>query len=87
MDFCFLIYLLYDRIIHHLLKIHHQCNNYNLNILGDGPERKILEMKIDKFGLGDRVSMPGFKENPWADYTKADVFLVPSRWEGLPMRL
>ena len=59
-------------------------NNYNLNILGDGPERKILEMKIDKFGLGDRVSMPGFKENPWADYTKADVFLVPSRWEGLP---
>ena len=58
--------------------------NYYLNILGDGPDRRLLELKIDKFELADRVSMPGFKENPWVYYAEADVFLMPSRWEGLP---
>ena len=56
----------------------------DLKILGDGPDRRLLELKIDKFGLGDRVFMPGFKENPWIDYSEADAFLMPSRWEGLP---
>lgn len=59
-------------------------NFYYLDILGDGPDQRILKLKIDKFGLGDRVFMRGFKDNPWIDYAKADVFLMPSRWEGLP---
>ena len=28
--------------------------------------------------------MPGFKINPWIHYAEADVFLMPSRWEGMP---
>ncbi len=59
-------------------------NIYHLNILGEGPDRKLLEAKIEKLGIGNRVFMPGFKINPWIHYAEADVFLMPSRWEGMP---
>jgi len=28
--------------------------------------------------------MPGFVDNPWAYMAKADMFVLSSKWEGLP---
>ncbi|HEY5409877.1 MAG TPA: glycosyltransferase, partial [Caulobacteraceae bacterium] len=33
---------------------------------------------------GDRVSFQGFAANPWAWFSKAALFVLPSRWEGFP---
>jgi len=55
-----------------------------LTILGEGSERAALEAKCSKLGLGQRVAMPGFCDTPWPHYAGADVFLMPSRWEGMP---
>lgn len=55
-----------------------------LVFLGDGEERKMLESKVSELGLGDDVSMPGYVENPWAYMAKADMFVLSSKWEGLP---
>lgn len=55
-----------------------------LTILGEGPERSRLEAVRDASGLGKRVDLPGFMDNPWSWVSGADVLLVPSRTEGLP---
>lgn len=53
-----------------------------LAILGDGPERGDLEALARELGLGARLMMPGFVENPWAWMARAAAFVLPSRWEG-----
>ncbi|HEX9659684.1 MAG TPA: glycosyltransferase, partial [Rhodothermales bacterium] len=55
-----------------------------LVFLGDGEERVALESKVRALDLGDDVSMPGFVDNPWAYMAKADMFVLSSKWEGLP---
>lgn len=58
-----------------------------LLILGDGPERAMLEAMVTKLGLENRVSMPGFVDNPAAYYAHADLFVLSSEYEGLSLVL
>ena len=55
-----------------------------LTIYGEGPERTALQGQIDALGLGARVVLAGFNANLAAAVAGADVFVLPSRWEGLP---
>lgn len=55
-----------------------------LLILGEGPERPRLESLVGRLGLEDDVGLPGFEENPYAYMARAAVFVLSSRWEGLP---
>ncbi|WP_414621933.1 glycosyltransferase [Calothrix sp. CCY 0018] len=55
-----------------------------LMILGEGELRNELEMLIEKLGIGDDVSMPGFVANPYKYMNKANAFILSSLWEGLP---
>jgi glycosyltransferase involved in cell wall biosynthesis len=55
-----------------------------LLILGDGPERQKLEKLVANLGLAGKVSMPGFSSNPYAIMANADLFVLSSRFEGLP---
>ena len=53
-----------------------------LVILGEGRERKKLERLVRELGLVDRVSFPGWIENPFALMARASLFVVSSRYEG-----
>lgn len=53
-------------------------------ILGDGPDRAELERQVSARGLADRVAFAGFVDNPYAVLRQASVFVLSSRWEGLP---
>lgn len=55
-----------------------------LIILGKGPLREQLRDEIVAAGLGGRVFLAGFKENPFAIMGKADCFVLPSNSEGFP---
>jgi glycosyltransferase involved in cell wall biosynthesis len=55
-----------------------------LLILGEGEERPALEAEIAALGLQDDVALPGFVENPYAYMRGAALFVLSSRWEGLP---
>jgi glycosyltransferase involved in cell wall biosynthesis len=55
-----------------------------LLILGEGRERGSLEELVRKLGLENDVSMPGFVMNPYAYMARASLFVLSSRWEGLP---
>lgn len=53
-----------------------------LIIFGEGPLRNKLEALKNDLGLHDRVDLPGFVTNPYAEMGKADVFALPSISEG-----
>lgn len=53
-------------------------------ILGEGEKRLELEQLIDSIGLKEDVCMPGFVENPYAYMRRSKVFILSSKWEGLP---
>jgi glycosyltransferase involved in cell wall biosynthesis len=53
-----------------------------LCILGDGPERKELESLAHDLGIEKRVFMPGYIIDPSPWYSKADLFVLSSDYEG-----
>jgi glycosyltransferase involved in cell wall biosynthesis len=55
-----------------------------LIILGEGEERANLMALVDELGLGDDVTLPGFRENALAYMASSAVFVLSSAWEGLP---
>jgi glycosyltransferase involved in cell wall biosynthesis len=55
-----------------------------LVILGEGEERPILEALIKQLGLEQAVKLPGFVANPYPYMAHAALFVLSSRWEGLP---
>lgn len=55
-----------------------------LIILGEGELRSELEEAIERHGITEDVSLPGFVQNPYAYMSKASAFVLSSRWEGLP---
>lgn len=55
-----------------------------LLILGEGVDRPMLEALVTELGLQDSVSMPGFVDNPYAYMSRSALYVLSSRWEGLP---
>lgn len=54
-----------------------------LDLVGDGPLRGALEDQVRTFGLTDAVHVRGFERTFASAYQRADIFVLPSRWEGL----
>ena len=57
---------------------------YRLILLGEGPQRKPLEELVRKLNLRQKVSLPGWTDNPSAFMSRASLFVLSSRNEGLP---
>jgi glycosyltransferase involved in cell wall biosynthesis len=60
---------------------------HNVLILGEGPERPRLERLISDLAIGESTRIQGFVENPYAYLAQAELFVLPSRWEGYPLVL
>lgn len=52
---------------------------------GEGPERPRLEEMIRARGLADRVVLPGFVDDVPGFLADLDVYVLSSRYEGLPL--
>ena len=55
-----------------------------LIILGEGEERAALLALAGTLGIARDVDLPGFVDNPHAFLSRAALFVLSSRWEGLP---
>lgn len=53
-----------------------------LVILGEGRLRGRLENRVAELGLEERVSLPGFVNDPYPVYRSADLFVLASDFEG-----
>ncbi|MDW9255178.1 glycosyl transferases group 1 family protein [Burkholderia thailandensis] len=58
-----------------------------LVLFGDGPDRGVLEALAVELGLRDAVQFAGFCANPFPYVRAADMLVLSSRYEGMPMVL
>ena len=60
--------------------------NWEWRIAGDGPQLQGLQSLAKELGIGDRVHFLGWqsREQLIESYQQANVFLLPSRHEGMP---
>lgn len=56
-------------------------------ICGEGPARPDLEDRIRDLDLSDRLRLLGNRADAKAITAAADIFVMPSRWEGSPLAL
>ena len=55
---------------------------WKLDIVGEGMEEDLYRSLIKKYHLEDRVTIHPFTNNIQAYYSKAQVYVLSSRWEG-----
>lgn len=56
-------------------------------LAGTGPLREALEDQVLRAGISHLVTFPGYTDRPEQVYSALDVFVMPSRNEGLPLAL
>lgn len=58
--------------------------SHDLVVLGEGAQRQALERLAFELGVSQCVKMPGFDANPFRYMKNADLFVLSSRYEGMP---
>lgn len=58
-----------------------------VEIIGDGPQRAELEALAEELGVSDRLVLSGFISGARHHLPNFDVFVLPSRLEGMPMSI
>jgi glycosyltransferase involved in cell wall biosynthesis len=56
-------------------------------MVGDGDQQARAVARVAALGLGDRVHFQSFRQDVPAVLAAADLFVLPSLWEGLPIGL
>ena len=56
-------------------------------IVGEGTQRKILEDMIKEFHIGDHIKLVGIRNDVIDLMKEADIFVLPSRYEGLSIAM
>jgi glycosyltransferase involved in cell wall biosynthesis len=77
----------YDRLIKTWEMIADKHPDWELRICGEGPWQEKLELMIERRGLGDSVTLAGPSKDLGAEMAQASIFVLSSRWEGLPLVL
>ena len=62
-------------------------SQWRLLIIGEGPERAALEQRTSDLQLAERIHFLGFQPDPSRYFRDAGVFVLPSRFEGMPNAL
>ncbi|MCP4626930.1 MAG: glycosyltransferase [bacterium] len=74
----------FDLLINAMSQIVKKNNKIHLAILGDGPEKENLKKQIESSGLCNHVTLEGYQKDPYIYLSNADLFVLSSRYEGLP---
>lgn len=63
------------------------CPQVHLTMVGDGQLRESIEALAEELGLRGGVTFAGMQENVYPFLHEADIFLLPSSYEGMPMTI
>ena len=77
----------YDMAIPAIARLISEKHDIKWYIIGDGEaiDKENLHERIRKYGLQDRVSFLGIRQNPYPYMKACDIYLQPSRHEGKPI--
>ena len=73
----------FDRLIEAFHFVHKKFNQISLIIIGDGKEKDILLRKIDKYKLNHKITLLGYRTNPYKYLKMSDCYICSSFSEGL----
>ena len=59
--------------------------NASVSCYGDGPLMEKTQHQADAMDLSDRVLFPGVSADIFPQLARSDIFILPSKWEGIPM--
>lgn len=59
-------------------------NNWHLWLVGEGEERAKLENQSRSLQLSEQIHFAGWRPDVSEILSQADLFILPSRWEGMP---
>lgn len=65
----------------------HTVNDWKLYLVGDGEDREMLQLQIDRLELNDSVVLGRAETDMKTVYKNASMLALSSRYEGLPMVL
>ncbi len=74
----------FDRLLDIAPEMMRGLPQHDLVIVGDGPQRPALIEQAARAGLAERVHFLGWRADVNSLLKASDLFLLPSRWEGLP---
>ncbi|MGH8590177.1 MAG: glycosyltransferase family 4 protein [Gammaproteobacteria bacterium] len=77
----------FDRLIEAFAALARKYYDWDLAILGEGPQRPALESQVLAAGLDGRILLPGRAGNVAEWYEAADLYVMSSRFEGFPNTL
>jgi glycosyltransferase involved in cell wall biosynthesis len=77
----------FDLLIEAFARVAERHPGWKLEILGEGPLREPLTQSIAMHGLLARIALPGFSPQVRQAMRRADLFVLSSRFEGLPNAL
>lgn len=77
----------FDLLVNAIALLRQEGTELRAVIAGDGPMRESMRHLVAKHGLADRVELLGFRDNLGPLFLEADLFVLPSRSEGLPLVL
>lgn len=60
---------------------------WSLELIGDGPLTDVIKLKAQELGLADRIRFSGLCNDVPTRLAAADVFVLTSGWEGLPLSI
>jgi glycosyltransferase involved in cell wall biosynthesis len=75
----------YPNLLRAIAKMRDEACDLKVVIAGDGPLRSRLETLADELGLAKVVTFFGNRHDVAAVMSAADVFVLSSAWEGLPL--
>ena len=61
--------------------------DWTLEIVGEGPEKALYRQLIAKHGLESKIIISPFTSNIQSHYASSSVYILSSRWEGMPLVL
>ncbi len=77
----------YDFFLLVVANIATQMENVHFSILGNGPLRQSLKLKIKALNIEDKVELLAARPDPWGYYKSLDLYLCTSIHEGLPLSI
>jgi len=77
----------FDRMVRVAERLTKEGLQFQINIIGEGPERGKMEALIDELGLKGIVNLLGFMRPPYAEMAKGDVFVSCSLTEAYPLNV
>ena len=74
----------FDLLLQAWLVAGRQLPGWSLRIVGAGPMRDELSKQATTLGIESTVFFEPFTSDPYPYYSKCGIFVLSSRWEGLP---